>query len=415
MNKRKCLVVILILLFLQGIFANIHHPIMPSYVSKLNLPNYMFGFFFAFMNIGMLIGAPFWGSLGDSGKKRISVITGFTMYGVFQLLFGLGNFFGPWTLSLIRFFSGFGIAASFSIIISEIILLSDKENRAQNIAFGAAALAIGGAIGQFLGGFVYTNEFLNNTFNTDSVFVILFIQFVSSMILALYTFLLYRPVEVERDENVKRAKFYDGFKEIKNISVDLLLFLIALTFITIGAVNIDKYLDVYFINDLGYKENILGNFKMVVGFVSVFTSLLIVPLFMKFKKRLLLLSVFQIISSMLILIIFGTSFTSFIALMYTFYMVYIVIKTTNEPLEKEYISNYGTEENMSTLTGIRHSFYSLGTIIGPILGAFIYDYNSVLVFYVSIIFFLISIVLIGVSAVLKKKNNIELIKEKPEA
>ena len=402
-NKRK-IIIIIILLFFQGIFANIHHPIMPSYVSKLNLPDYMFGFFFAFMNIGMLFGSPFWGSLGDSGKKRLSVVLGFIIYGTFQLLFGLGNFFGPWTLSLIRFISGFGIAASFSIIISEIILLSNESNRAKNIAIAAASAAIGGAIGQFLGGFIYTNQFLINNFNTDSVFIILLIQFISVILLSLYTFIFYKPVEVIKNGLSVRPKFYDGFKEIKNISLDLLLFLIALTFLTIGAVNIDKYLDVYFINDLGYLENVLGNLKMVIGVVSVLSSLLIVPLFMKTKKRLLLISIFQVISALLIFIIFSGNTTYFLYYIYSFYMVYIAVKTTTEPLEKDYIANYGTNENMSTLTGIRHSFYSLGTIIGPILGAFLYDYNKTLVFYVSIIFFIVSIILIFISYQIKKKS-----------
>ncbi len=404
MNQNKKLIILYILFFFQGIFANIHHPLMPSYVANLGLPDYMFGFFFAFMNLGMMIGAPIWGSLADSGKKRLSVVLGFLIYGLFQMLFGLGTVFGPWTLSLIRFISGFGIAASFTVITSEIIIVSDKKIRARSIALGAAALAIGGALGQFLGGQLYTNSFFIRLFKTDNIRYVLLIQCILVILLSIYTFIFYKPKEVVQDNKQKRTNFLEGFKEIKNISADLLVFLIALTFITIAATNIDKYLDVYFINELGYKENVLGQFKMIVGFVSVLTSVLVVPIFMKIKKRILVISIFQIASSVLIFIIFRGTFFNFIIYLYTFYMLYIILKTTNEPLERDYISSFTNEENMSTIMGVRHSFYSLGTIIGPIAGAFVYDYSPKLVFYSSSIIFILAVGLLVISKMLCEKR-----------
>ena len=89
----------------------------------------MFGFYFAFMNLGIMIGGPFWGNLGDQGKKKLVVIIGYLIYGVNQALFGMGDVFGQWTLSGFRLLSGFGIAAATTIITSEIILLSDSNKQ----------------------------------------------------------------------------------------------------------------------------------------------------------------------------------------------------------------------------------------------------------------------------------------------
>lgn len=406
MKNKRSFIILIILLFFQGIFTNVHHPLMPSYVSKLNLPDYMFGFFFAFMNLGVMIGSPIWGNLADSGKKKISVVSGFFIYGIFQFLFGQGNIFGPWTLSLIRFLSGFGMAASFTIIMSEIIILSENKNKARNIALATAALAIGGAFGQFFGGQMYTNPFFINIFKTDQVANVLLVQGILSFILGFYVILFFKPKEVLKDKTAKRVSFFEGFKRIKELSPKLIIFLFAIVFITMAQTNVDKYLDVYFINDLGYKENILGQFKMIVGFVSVLTSIFIVPLFMKIRNRLFLISLFQVISATLIFIIFtGTAF-SFLTYLYSFYLIYIMVKTTNEPLDREYVSSFAENENMGVVTGIRQSFFSLGTIIGPILGAFLYDYNSKLVFYVSIIFFLFSIVLIWLSSLVGKEEKV---------
>lgn len=406
MKKKKAITILIIILFLQGVFTNIHHLLMPSYVKILNLPDYMFGFFFAFMNLGLMVAAPFWGNLADHGKKKISVVLGYVIYGSFQYLFGLSQFFGPWSLSVIRFLSGFGIAASFTILISEIMVISEDKKKARNIAFGAAALAIGGAIGQFLGGLLYRNSFLINYLKTDKMANVLLIQGMLAIILAFLVLIFYQPEEVLKEKETKRVNMIESLKRLKTVDKRLIIFLISLIFFTMAQTNIDKYLDVYFINDLGYLENVSGQFKMIVGFVSVLTSVLIAPLFMKFKNRISLIAVFQIISGLLIFIVFkGTKF-SFITYLYTFYMLYIIIKTINEPLDREYVSTFANKENIGVITGIRQSFYSLGTIIGPILGAFLYDYDNLLVFYVAIIFFIISFLLIIISNLFMKKEII---------
>lgn len=405
MKKRFPLIILIIVLFLQGIFTNIHHPLMPNYVKHLNLPDYMFGFFFAFMNLGLMVAAPIWGRLADNGKKRISVILGYSIYGLFQYLFGLSNVFGPWSLSLFRFLSGFGIAAAYTVLISEIIIISDTNKKAKNIAFGAAAIAIGGAIGQFLGGQLYKNSFFISFLKTDQMSNVLLIQGLSSIILAILVLLLFKPKELVKENKTKNRNIFKDLKEIKNLDKKLIIFLLSIIFFTMAQTNVDKYLDVYFINDLGYREDTLGQFKMIVGFVSVLTSILIVPLFMKFKKKVHLMALFQVISAVLILIIFKGTLFNFLTYLYTFYMFYIIVKTINEPLDREYVSTFAEEENMASITGIRQSFYSLGTIIGPILGAFLYDYNKLLIFYVSVIFFIISFILIVINVLFFKKEK----------
>lgn len=398
MTKRQSLTIVLIIFFMQGIFANIHHPLMPAYVKGLNLPDFYFGFFFAFMNLGMMFGGPFWGNLGDSGKKRIVVTIGFLIYGVFQFLFGLGSFFSPLILSVIRFISGFGIAASFTVLAGEIIILSDVDKRARNIALGAAALALGGALGQFSGGKV--SDILTTQ---NKMFVILTVQGISVLLLSLFTFVFYKPKEVNKNGSNKRMNFFDGFKEIKNISLELFLFMLAITTFTISATNLDKYLDVYFINVLGNSEGTLGTLKMVVGIVGILSSLFLVPLFMKVKERLLLISLFQAISAVIVFIMFKDN-NYFLRYLYTIYLVYIMLKTITEPLERDYISNFASNENISTMMGIRQSFYNLGTIIGPLAGAFVYDYNPKWLFYSSSIFFVLSIILIFFSFTLSNKR-----------
>ncbi len=405
MKDKQAFIVVITLLFLQGIFMNIHHPITPSYVAELNFPDYMFGFFFAFMSLGAMVSAPLWGSLADHGKKKISVFIGFLIYGLAQYLFGLGEVFGPWGLAIVRFFSGVGMAAPSTIFLSEVVVISKKHNKTRNLVYGAAATAIGGAIGQYFGGFIYTNDFFIKYFKTDHMPNVLIIQGLLSAFLALLVLVMFKPKEVVNNQKEKGVNIFKAFKLLKTKDIKLIIFLISFFFFSMSHINIDKYLDVYFINDLGYKEDVLGQFKMIVGFVGVFTSILMVPLLKKIKAKLQVIAIFQLLSAVLVLICFRGTMFSFLVYLYTYYLVYIIIKTVNLPVEREYVASFAEEENMGRIMGIRQSFLSLSNIIGPILGAFLYHNNRLLVFDFAVLFFIIGFLLIMVNIIIMKKEE----------
>lgn len=401
--KRK-IFILLMLFFIQGVVTNIHHPLTPYYVEYLGLSGFMVGLYFSCMNLGIMLGGPFWGNLGDHGNKRKAVLIGLTLYAVGQVLFGMGDIFNPWILTFFRLFSGFGIAAATTVIMSEIIVSSETSNeRSWNISLAVAILAIGGSIGYFLGGFIHTNKFVISVLGTDKFFNAFMFQGISIMILVFLIFLLFKPEKVEIDHSKKRPQFWDGFKEIKHIGPEMLFFLLALVFITIGASNVDKYLDLY-LKDLGQPANFLGNLKMIIGFVSIFVTALLVPFFMKIKKQLTLMAILQALSAVVVFIVFKET-NNFILFIYTFFMIYIVAKAIFAPLEQEYVASFSNENNVATMMGIRQSFYSTGSIIGPLLGGWLYSMNYIYVFNSSVIFFLLGIVLLMLSGYFKKRNN----------
>ena len=53
---------LIILAWFQSVSFNIAHPITPSFVAYLDIPERMFGIFFATMSLGVVIASPFWGS-----------------------------------------------------------------------------------------------------------------------------------------------------------------------------------------------------------------------------------------------------------------------------------------------------------------------------------------------------------------
>jgi DHA1 family multidrug resistance protein-like MFS transporter len=169
---------------------------------------------------------------------------------------------------------------------------------------------------------------------------------------------------------------------------------------TIGATNLSKYIDVYF-DELGYTPQDLGTFVFATGVVSVITSVLIVPLFAKLKKQLVAIAIIQLLSAAIVFYVFRAS--NFLLAAYTVYMIYVVSKAIYLPLEQNYISLHAQEGKYGRVMGVRQSFLSIGMVVGPLLGGFLYEKSSLLLFDSSALTFVIGVLLLGVVYILEKR------------
>lgn len=396
---RKNIFILVILFFLQGIITNIGHPVTSFYITDLGISDYMFGFFLAVMSLGTMLGAPFWGNLGDRKDKRNLIIYGILIYSVGQFLFGLRS--ATPLLLIFRFISGVGIAASTTLLTSEMIINSEPTKRAKNIAYAAAALTLGGSSGYFIGGFINSNNLFIKYLKTDNFSNVFFFQAFLGLLFALLIYLVFKPKKIESSSTKTRAQFWDGFKDIKYLSKDLIFFLIALALISTAASNVDKFIDPYF-KFSGFNPNDVGNFKLVVGFVSVFASIVLVPIFSKFKNKLNMMAFLQVLSAIIVFITFRMN--NFLIAAYTIFMVYIMIKAIFQPIEQEYISTYAKNDEVGKIVGVRQSFLSVGTIVGQSFGSILFGKSPMFLFNSSVIIFLFSVVLIFISKYTRNKQ-----------
>ncbi len=84
---KKILWVTMSYYLMQGIIHNLGHVVTPVYVSEAGIPRYMFGFFFSAMSLGLLLGAPVWGVLGEGRRKRPFIVLGLIGYSIGQVMF----------------------------------------------------------------------------------------------------------------------------------------------------------------------------------------------------------------------------------------------------------------------------------------------------------------------------------------
>jgi DHA1 family multidrug resistance protein-like MFS transporter len=290
-----------------------------------------------------------------------------------------------------------------TLFVSHMIEVSIPERRAKHLAWLAAGLALGASIGYALGGFISTNEIVVDFLNTNDLRVVFLIQGLINIIHAFNVFLLIDEKDV-LNKTSKKPTIIESFKNIKNINFNLLLFLVSLTFISISLTNLSKYLDVYFDN-LGYTSGDIGNFVFITGLVSIFTSIFIVPLIIKIRRNLLIMIITQFISIVVVLYVFRAN--NFIVTIYTIYMIYVISKAIYQPLEQNFIADNANEGFYSSIMGIRQSFFSIGMIVGPLIGGFLYEQNPRNVFdFSALMIFIGMLLMIIVYFRIKKKNDL---------
>ncbi len=394
---RKAIIWVLILYFFQGVIHNLGHPVTPYLVSDLGIEDYMFGVFFAAMSFGLMLGGPIWGVLGDRGNKRIYMVLGLIVYSIGQFMFGYSG--NQYIMVLFRFLSGFGVAASVTLLLSHLICLSPKEKRTKYIAWSVAMFTIGSSVGYYLGGFMSTNQFFVDLLGTDDLKRIFLIQAILNIFHALNMYLHIKQVKEPVNGEVK-ISIIQGFLDIKKMNKNLIIFLISLTFISIGMINLSKFIDVYF-KELGYNPNELGTFVFWTGIVSLLTSIFIVPFVVKIKRELTIMVWIQVLSSIIVFLVFRGN--DFLLLLYTVFMIYIILKTVYAPLEQSFISNYAHDGKYGTIMGVRQSFFAVGMVIGPLIGGFLYDIEPLYVFDFSVLMFVLGFILL--IAVRKRLRN----------
>ena len=396
--KKSILIMILFFLF-QGLLHNLGHPVTPAFVRSLGIDDYMFGVFFASMSFGLMIGAPIWGTLGDRGRKKLYIFIGLLLYSIGQIGFSYSNH--VLLMIFFRFVSGFGVVGSMTILTSILIEKSEVNERAKYLAFSAAAVTLGASLGYYTGGFLSTNEFFRSLLHTSDYRVIFLIQAITNVI---YASIIMMTLSLKNMKTTiaKRTSFFNSLKEIAHIKPSLLLFLISLTLMTIGATNLSKYIDIYF-DELGYSPQDLGTFVMATGIISLVASVFIVPYFARFKKQLKVISIIQFLSALIVFFVFRAE--KFLLTIYTVYMIYVVFKAIYLPLEQNYISKHAEEGKYGRIMGLRQSFVSIGMIVGPLLGGFLYEIRPLVLFDFSGIALICGVLLLGIVYIMEVKEK----------
>lgn len=386
MKTKYVLLFIIYLLF--HITINLVHPVMSAYVNSLELSPAYFGVFFALMSLGQVVGAIFWGALSDKIGRVKLIALGVLGYGLAQFLFGFVTIH-PLIILIYRFMSGFFVAAPLTLFITYLVDVTKKESRMKGVMIFTCLQILGSSLGYKIGGFI-------NTYLSFTIAEVFITQIITCLMVSVLSFALFNSQEKKLQEKSERSKKYASLKDLKGIGVTTLMFLITLTIVSIAQNNVSKYLDIY-VPDSGYTSDDLGNIVLVSGIFGVLANLVMIPFLQKkIKEKYHIAFIVTIaIGTIMLSLTFLPNNDYLMSLLYGPFMIYMMAKSVGTSMETSYLAKAAPKDKRGVILGIRQSFISLGSVIGPLIGSVLYQGDHKLwVFYLSIILLALSFVIL---------------------
>lgn len=366
---------------LQNMAANFAHPITPTLIKELELPDYSFGLFFAGMSFTSFLFSPFWAKLIERVGTRVVLGICCVGYGIGQLLFGLVT-----TLPLImlaRLLAGFFVGGISVGFLTYIIHKASMEKRGTYLALSATFTSVFAAFGYLIGGLI----------GVVSIRWTFYIQMIILTFTGLGFYLVLKqdkqedcaPLKIWKDANPFTA-FWEA-RHFMTMAFSVLFFVIFLTSTASTAYEqcFNYFIKDQFLFDSAYN----GMIKAVVGFISLFANTTICVWILRTKDvNKSTIYILGLGSILLFLMTWIIDVIPFIVINLGFF----AINAIYIPLLQDMCAKKGNADNTNRIIGFYNAMKSLGMIVGGLFAGFIYAYGAHLSFLYAGIFFVISMI-----------------------
>ena len=386
------------LLFFAGMVlfnlaANFAHPVTPTIIQELKLPDYMFGLMLACTQFTNFLFSPFWGKMNMSISSRQTLLICCVGYGVAQLGFACAT--TQAMILLVRILAGVFVGGIFVSFLTYVINVAKPEDQAKYLTYSATITAVCGAFGYLVGGVL--GEFsIRGTF---------FLQAFCLCLAGVIFRLVCLPdgsrervdlKQISREANPLQA-FADG-KYFMNLAF-VLLFAVNLL-MNFANTGFDQVFNYYLKDQLGLTSSYNGLIKAAVGLISfVFNMTLCLWIIRKTNTKVSL----AVLMGLCTLTAAGTLVFSemglFIGLSVFVYAGYSV----SLPVLQHVVAMQAEPEQKNLVMGFYNAIKSLGSVVGSLMAGFLYAVQIKLPFVVVAVAYGLSC-LAAVRYLLKKEK-----------
>lgn len=367
-----------VLMAMENLAANFAHPITPTLIKNLNLPDYTFGLFYAGMAFTNFLFSPMWAKqVQKMGSRKVLGIC-CVGYGFGQAMFATMKTIP--TIMVARLISGFFVGGILVSFLTYIIHFSTLEKRGSYLALSATFSSVFSAFGYLIGGFV----------GVESVFISFGLQSVTLILCGIFFYLV---LQDDKEENVsfsfvKDANPFQAFIDSKHFMTPLFALLFFVVFLTSTATTAYDQSFNYYIKDVYlFDSSYNGMLKAVVGFISLIANSTICVWLMKNTDvRKSVIYILGACGFALLGMAFLKEMMPFIIInlfFFAFNAIYI-------PLLQDMCATKAEDEDSKMVMGFYNAMKSLGMIIGALFAGFIYEIGKNLAFLYAGIFFLVA-------------------------
>ena len=376
MNYRLRFSLFFTAMILFNLAANFAHPVTPTIIQQLQLPDYMFGLMLAAMQLSNFLFSPFWGKLNSTISSRQTLLICCLGYGAAQLLFALAR--TQAVILAVRVLAGIFVGGIFVSFLTYVINTARAEDQAKYLTYSATIQAVFGAFGYLVGGVL-------GEFSIRGTFLLQAATLAISGILFRFacapdnTSAQKLPArQLLRQSNPLKA-FSDG-RYFMNAAFALLFALNIL--MNFGNTGFDQAFNYYLKDQLGLTSSYNGIIKAAVGLISFAANMTLCLWIIRkthVPKSMLVMTLFCTAASLGALLI--PSLVPYILCSVLVYAGYSV----SLPLLQHLAAVQADPAQKNLVMGFYNATKSLGSIAGSLAAGFLYGFHVKLPFLAVVI------------------------------
>ena len=360
-TSKRNLYILTFVLFVVMLGYGIIIPILPFYIESMGAGGTELGLLVASYAVMRLIFGPIWGSLSDRIGRKPVLLVGILGYAVTMVWFGLAT--RLWMLFAARILSGVLSSATAPTTMAFIGDSTSEKERGGGMGLLGAAGGIGTIVGPVLGGFLAGDSLATPFFLAAGLSVL-------SLLLAIA--FLPESLPAEARQTIQKNEKLIDLKVWGEAIISPIGSLLVLTFVsTSGLMIFANVFGLYALEKFSFGPEDVGVMMMVLGLISaVAQGLLVGPATKKYgDEAVIKLGLFATAIGFGLMLLANTYVTILLAT--AFFALTVAIQI---PALTSLTSRRATVPQGIAM-GLSNSFVSLGRIVGPLVGGFLFDLN----------------------------------------
>ncbi|MCZ8535033.1 MFS transporter, DHA1 family, multidrug resistance protein [Paenisporosarcina quisquiliarum] len=371
----KVIYFVLVNLFIVFLGMGLIIPVMPTLMREMSLEGSTMGYLVAAFAFAQLLISPIAGKWVDSiGRKKIIVI-GMFIFGVSEMLFGLGQ--DVKVLYISRILGGISAAFIMPAVTAFVADVTSLRDRPKAMGYVAAAISAGFIIGPGIGGFLAE-------YGTRLPF---FVAAVLGLIGGVFSLVILKEPERAREEKEGVAK--PRFRKVLEP-----IYLIPMIIILVSSFGLAAFETVYSLfvdHKYGFTPKDIALIITVSGILGIIFQVLTFDRLVGKIGEIRLIQICIGVSTIFIFAMIKVSaYWSILLVTFVIFLLFDLMR----PALTTYLSKIAGNEQ-GFVGGLNSTFTSIGNIIGPSIAGILFDvhidYPYVLAMFILAISFVISL------------------------
>ncbi|MBY0123783.1 multidrug efflux MFS transporter NorA [Bacillus sp. S/N-304-OC-R1] len=366
---------LLLNLFIAFLGIGLIIPVLPTLMNELGINGKTVGYLTAAFAIAQLIVSPFAGKAVDKLGRKIMIVLGLFIFGLSEVLFGLGKEIDMLFIS--RILGGVSAAFIMPGVTAFIADITNLETRPKALGYMSAAISTGFIIGPGIGGFLAE-------FGTRIPF---FFAGALGTIAAILTIIFISEPDRETEIYEETSGSRDGFRRM--IEPKYFVAFILIFIASFGLAAFESFFSLFVDHKFQFKPSDIAIVITGGAIFGAFSQVILFDRLTRIWGEIKLIRYSLILSGLLVYLM--TVVHSYFSILLVTFIVFVGFDLFR-PAVTSYLSNIAGNEQ-GFVGGMNSMFTSLANISGPILGGILFDLDINYPYYFATIILSLGIVI----------------------